>query len=1273
MIAGRHQPRMLRGTVDALRHLVALAVAAIILTLAAHPAAALKSIVVDPELDRLEITTLGDLYEGRGDSIQLETAPGADGATGRMSVNAVTAGTNPNWIVFALTNPTDRAIERWLTADRYSVVGSGIVWPDLDSRRIEALTPSIGFVPERIPNERADIFRLTLEPGQTITFVAELKSDRFARLHLWKPIEYELKVRDRQLFNGVMLGLTALLAIFLTAIFAANHKLIFPAGALVAWCVLGVLFVDFGFFHKLFQLKAEDNAIYRAATESALAASLVIFLHVFLRLGLWHGLMRMLIGTWMLGQLVLVAVAIVDPRLAATFARVSFGLIGVVGACLTLFLAVRGQDRALALVPTWLLFCVWVFGAALVLAGRLPGDMAVSALVSGLVLILLLIGFTVTQFAFRSIDPVYGAAPSELQLRSMAIDGAGAGVWEWSARRDEMKISQSVEMRLGLNAGELSAKTDDFLKHLHPADRDRFRLMLQSMQEKSGSKLKAELRLRHADNTYRWFEFEAASIASSDGRTPKCVGLIRDVTEAKRSHERLVHDAVHCSLTGLPNRELFLDRLGVAVDRARSDAGIRPALFLIDIDKFKSVNNSFGLVVGDTLLLTAARRLQRHMGPQDTLARIGGDQFALLFPAEQTAEELAALAERIRRSLRSPVKIANQEIVLTGSVGIAIYDGKAENRHDLLKEAEIAMYRAKRGGADRIEIFRPEMRGERDDRVAIESELRKALEKNQLRVLYQPIIYLPTEELAGFEALVRWEHPKHGMLNPAAFVPVAEESDLIVKLGSHVLARAAQDAAQWQRILVRPDRPLFVSVNVSSRQLFRPELNQEIRHVLGQNLVPKGSLHLEVTESLVMENPEQAVEMLEWLRSAGAELSLDDFGTGYSSLAYLHRLPCDTIKIDKSLLRARGSAEGSGAVIVRSIVALAHELEKKVIAEGVETPEDVSFLRGIGCEYAQGFYYGEPIPERDVAQLLKMVVKSERKLQPRGFFKPKRKKGVDEAPSATTPDGEPSHPVAAAARAGNGHAAAGASAGKPAGANGMRKRARPGVRPADGANPRPPPPGVRPPPDGPPPLPADGVDSPADAAATAVPPPLPPMPPVAPPAFQATMASASIGAPISSAAPAAPSKADAPAVVAMPPPLMQEPASPMPPAGMMPPAAVSVATAPATANGPPPLAPPATHGPPAQAVSVAQDVHDAAPMPRPAYSSRPAMPYGYGREASVPPIDLSRLPPGIAASLARLAGAQSVPVPHAPQASPSPANPAPAPIGAIPPADAPQR
>jgi diguanylate cyclase (GGDEF)-like protein/PAS domain S-box-containing protein len=968
-----------------------LVLAGVMLIAFSPSAKALEPIVIDPEQDRVEVTTLGEFYDSRGDSLQVETAPAADGMTGRISVRAKTPGTSPNWIVFAITNPTDKPIERWLTAERYNIVGSGAVWPDLDARRIEAVTPSMGYIPERIKSDRADIFRITIEPGQTVTFVAELSSDRFARLYLWKPLEYELYSRDRLLFNGIMLGLTGLLAIFLTAIFAANHKAIFPSAALVAWCVLAYLCVDFGFFHKLFQLRAADNAVYRAASEAAVAASLVIFLSVFLRIAFWHGLIRMLFTVWIIAQLTLVAVAVIDPRLASTFARMSFVVIGIVGGGFTLFLALRGQDRALSLVPTWILFLIWVFGASMTLTGRLSGDIVVSGMVAGLVLILVLIGFTVTQYAFRSLEPLFGAAPSELQLRALAVDGAGSAVWEWSARRDEVRVSPEMEASLGLNTGELCTKVDDFIKHLHPTDRERFRMILWSIQERTWARIRTDFRMRHTDNSYRWFELEAASIPTADARAMRCVGLVRDVTDSKRAHERLLHDAVHDSLTGLPNRELLLDRLGVGVERAKSEKGVRPSIIFIDIDKFKSVNVSFGLVVGDSLLLTVARRLQSHLGPQDTLARVGGDQFAILIVSEQSPQELAGLAERARRSLRAPIKIAGQEIVLSGSIGIAVYDGEKPSHLDLYKEAEIAMYRAKRGGADRIEIFRPDMRADRDDRAALEADLRKALAKNQIKIFYQPIIYLPTEELAGFEALMRWEHPKRGLMNPDDFISIAEQSDLIVRLGSHVMLRAAHEAARWQRELPREERPLFVSVNIASRQIFRQNLIQEIRHILGRNIVPKGSLRLEITESMVMENPEQATEILEWLRGAGAELALDDFGTGYSSLAYLQRFPFDTIKIDRALVQANGEGAGSGPAIVRSIVALAHELGKNVVAEGVENAEDVAFLRSISCQYAQGFYYGEPMSDRDVLQLLKMVRTAENKLRPRGLFRAKQK------------------------------------------------------------------------------------------------------------------------------------------------------------------------------------------------------------------------------------------------------------------------------------------
>jgi diguanylate cyclase (GGDEF)-like protein/PAS domain S-box-containing protein len=1136
-------------------------------------------------------------------------------------------------MVFALHNPSDTAIERWISARRYTIIGSGVVWPDLDARRIETITPSIGFMPERIDSERADLFRITLEPGQTITYVAELSSERYARIYLWKPLDYELQVRERQLFNGVMLGLTGLLAIFLTAIFAANHKVIFPAAALVAWCVLGYLCVDFGFFHKLFQLKAENNAVYRAACESAMAASLVIFLYFFLRISLWHGLARMLFSVWIVAQLALVAVAVIDPRLASTFARMSFAAIGSIGMLVTLFLALRGQDRALSLIPTWMLLLVWCFGAAVALTGQLSGDMVVSGLVAGLVLIVLLIGFTVTQFAFRSLEPLYGSSPSELQLRSVAVEAAGAGVWEWSARRDEVKVSGNVEAALGLNPGELNTKVEDFCRHIHPADQERFRLSLVANEERNDGQMHCMFRLRHADNSYRWYEIEASSIPSADGRTMKSVGLLRDVTDSKRSQERLLTDSVKCSLTGLPNRQILADRLAIAMQRARSEMHIRPTVMFVDIDKFKTVNSSYGVVVGDSFLLTVARRLQRHLEPEDTLARAGGDRFAILLMKERSAADLAALAERIRRSLRSPIKLAGQDIVLTGSVGIAIFDGQQSTEQDLLREAETAMYRAKRGGADRIEIFRPEMRGQHDDGTLMEVEIRKAIEKNQIRVLYQPVVYMPMEELAGFEAVVRWEHPKQGLLNPFGYLQWDGAADLLHKIVQAALVRALKDCAFWQKELPRAERALFVNLNLPSGVTLNQELAQDISQNLARQPVAKGSLKIGVAECLVMENPEQATEALEWLRSAGAELILDGFCSGYSSLLYLGRLPFEAVRIDRALL-ASGGADANGNGMLKAVTALTHELGRKVVVDGVETDEDVSVLRSMDCEYGQGFYYGDPITEREVLQLLKLVRKSERRMQPRSLFRTaSRKSGEGE----TAPQSEKTAPAAqrrrnAASASAPVAPAPVADVPAPATSESMEMPALAGIaneapavpaepktvplrrqgRPDRPAVPRPDANGGRadlaipPGPVAPPPMPA------AAAASSPMPPPPAAM---RPPPLAAHSGNGHLHPPERSAG-------ERPAELApLPPlPLVQPAVVPSAPSDPMAPFVM--------ANGLPPEAPAA---PPVPGVG--------SPPPVPAQRTAPPLPPPASKPAPVRPLpNLDKLPPHIAASLQRLAG-----------------------------------
>ncbi len=1263
-------------------------------------ALALKAIEIGSDQGRVEITTLGDLYEARGDSLQVETAAGADGLASRMSVAATTPGTNPNWIVFALTNPTDKPVERWLSAERYSVIGSGVVWPDLDARRIEAVTPSIGFVPERIKSDRADLFRITLEPGQTITYVAELSSERFTRLHLWKPLDYEIKISDRQLFNGVLLGLTGLMAIFLTAIFAANHKLVFPASALVAWCALAYLCVDFGFFHKLFQLKPEANAVYRAAAEAALAASLVVFLHVFLRLALWHGLIRMLITVWLLAQFSLIAVAIIDPRLAATFARLSFVFIGLTGTGLILFLALRGQDRALSLIPTWILFLVWIFAAGVALTGKLSGEVVVFGLVSGLVLILLSIGFTVTQYAFRSVETHYGAAPSELQARSIAVDASGAAIWEWNARRDEVKVGTAVELLLGLSPGDLSSRTDEFMRHLHPSDRERFRLALFTVQERRDGKICCDFRLRQADNNYRWFELEAAGVPGSDPRSFKCVGLLRDVTDNKRAQERLLHDAVHDSLTGLPNRELLLDRLEVAMARAKSEPQIRPTVLIIDIDKFTNLNSSLGLVLGDSLLLTIARRLQRHLGPNDTLGRTGGDRFALMLLADQPVAELAQHAERIRRSLRSPIKIAGQEIVLTGSIGIAVYDGAETSHADLLKKAEIAMFRAKRAGADRIEVFTPEMRGDQEDRNALEADLRRAMEKNQLRVAYYPVIYLPTEELAGFEAVARWDHPQLGTIDPAAFAPFSDDTDLLAKLGIYLLQRAARDVLTWQKEFPRTDSPLFASVNISCRHLFRQDVIQEVRHILGRTVVARGSIRIEVTEQVALENPEQATELLEWLRGAGAEIVLDEFGTGYSSLSYLERLPFDTVKIDQAIMHAGDVKGGNDSVLLRSMVALAHELGKKVLAKGVDAANEVSFLRSIGAEYALGPYCGDAIADSDMLQMLATVRASENKHKPVGVFRPKTKKKAakqaaaarkGEAAAAAKHTGDALSPAAAnGSSAPHANGAAHGEGARPHGPNGSsppvspaetgaappQRRGRPRQNGVNGTAPvEQVPPLAAQASSLPPPMIPSKAGPPINVApnAAGAPPPIAapgplhtrladvlpdiagapgPARPAAPPPSRPAQAAHALMPPVQSAppqdlppplrGPALPPPAPLPNGAPPPLPVAAAPPAPIPP---MPPQLHDVPAKPILVQPAPPPAQGSVNGPvpfpPPLSASPAQAASGSPASQRPAAPARPASvtPVPAARPGPArPDPDFSNLPPAIAESLARLAG-----------------------------------
>jgi diguanylate cyclase (GGDEF)-like protein/PAS domain S-box-containing protein len=927
-------------------------------------ARAVEAINVHADAPAIDLTDAVDFQHTEGDRIQVSTAPGADGIIRRIEVRARAGGNN--WAVFALANNGDEQIDRLVVAPHYRMVGSGLLWPDLGLSRIVYITPSSGDPPERQDNPSADVFRITLDPGTVITFVAELRTENLPQLYLWEPDAYKDKLNSLTLYQGIVIGIAGLLALFLTILFVVKGSVMFPAAAALGWAVLIYIGIDFGFWPKVFDLSAGAERIWRASGEAILAATLLVFLFAYLNLNRWHVRYAHITVGWLAFLGALVAVALFSPAVASGIARVSLFLVAVLGFALVIYLATHDYDRAVMLIPTWLLLVVWVIGAALTVLGLVTNDIVGPALLGGLVLIVMLIGFTVMQHAFAGGGMASGIV-SDIERRALALTGAGDMIWDWDVSADKVFTSPETEAALGLKHGALEGPAAKWLDILHQADRDRFRATLDSVLEQRRGRVVQDFRMRTADGHYLWFALRARPVVGSDGEVVRLVGTISDVTEFKTAEERLLHDAVHDNLTGLPNRELFLDRLKAVLGLAKSDAALRPTVLVIDLDRFKQVNDSVGMAVGDSILLTLARRLGRLIKPQDTLARLAGDQFGMILLSERDSARITAFAETIRKTLRAPITFRDREIFLTTSIGMALGGGGPEHAEDVLKDAELAMFHAKRTGGDRIDVFKDAMRARKSDRLSVESDLRRALERDEIAILYQPIVRLEDRAVAGFEALARWNHPRLGRLSPAEFIHIAEETGLIVELGLFILDRTARQLSTWQRTARHRD-PLFASVNVSSRQLLRHDLIQDLRTVLARAPLTRGSLKLELTESTVMENPEQAAQILQRIRDLGAGLALDDFGTGYSSLAYLQRFPFDTIKIDQSFVRM--SAKGTRPVILRSMIALAHDLGMDVVAEGAETDSDAVELFQLGCEYAQGFAFGEPLSAERARALL---------------------------------------------------------------------------------------------------------------------------------------------------------------------------------------------------------------------------------------------------------------------------------------------------------------
>jgi len=953
-----------------MRHLLAIAIALFFALAGLISAQAFEVIAVPQDVNAVNLSGVVDIVPGEGGRVQLSTAPGSDGLIRRIEVLAVENGTNPNWALFALRNDSEVQIERLLVAPFYRLPGSGIFRPDLGANRLAALTPSQGIRPERLSDAEADVFQVTLDPGATVTFVAELApGGRLPELYMWQPDAYRGYLNSFTLFRGVVLGVSSLAAVFLTIMFAVKGRGIFPATAAFAWAALIYLLIDFGVLGRLLGIGNGSMQPFRAAAEAGIATTLFFFLFIYLNLHRWHLRFIHLALALAAVFLALFGFAFFQPEIASTVARVVMALLGLSGFFLVLLLALRGYDRAVLLVPTWIIYLAWLFYAWLVVTGQVSNDIAQPAVGGGLVLIVMLLGFTSVQHAFSEGQVSIGTL-SEVERRALALTGSGDFVFDWNIERDRVSVSDELCLRLGERRGSLRGAIKRWLDRVHPDDRDRFRTAFDTLVELRRGKVNIDLRIATHDGSFRTFKMRVKPVLGGDGQVNRIVGTLQDVTDDRAARERLLHDSVHDSLTGLPNKQLFLDRLERALVRARNPNGSKPAVFLVDIDRFADLDERVGHAAADSVLLAVSRRIARVMRPLDTLARVNGDQFAVILASEQSAGKIAEVAEQIRKALKAPFNFGDRDLTLTCSIGVTIFDNSAATAPEILRDAELAMYYAKRLGGDRIEAYRASARSITAYNRASEEELDRGLRQGELQVQFQPVVDIHSGAIAGCEALMRWNHPQRGEISPQEFVPLAERTGLIDRLGRLAFEQAATHMREWSQAY-KISEEFFVSVNLSASQLSTEALLNDMRTLVNEHKKIARHIKLEVTEDQVMTNPEHSAYVLATLRGLGLGLALDDFGTGHSSLSYLHRFPFDTIKIPAPFVKMGEDQHGMAhtqAPIIRAVVALAAELDLSVIAEGVETPEEIARLRDLNCRYAQGYAFGAAMTAAEIGK-----------------------------------------------------------------------------------------------------------------------------------------------------------------------------------------------------------------------------------------------------------------------------------------------------------------
>ena len=554
---------------------------------------------------------------------------------------------------------------------------------------------------------------------------------------------------------------------------------------------------------------------------------------------------------------------------------------------------------------------------------------------------------------------------------ALAVRAANDGLFDWNLKTSQIYFSPRWKEMLGYQDSEISDSPMEWLQRVHPDDIGALKMGLTAHIKGLSPLFESEYRIRHQDGSYHWMLSRGLAVFDQDGTALRLAGSQTDITARKQAEVKLLHDALYDSLSGLPNRVLFMDRLRRAVDRSRKRHDYQYAVLFMDLDRFKDINDSLGHVVGDQFLVGTARLLEKVLRPTDTVARLGGDEFVILLEDIKDISDATHIADRVQQKLMTIPALPEHTLFTTASIGIVLGLSSYTQPEDVLRDADIAMYRAKENGRARYEIFDTAMRDRLMQRLELETELQHAIDNNELLIHYQPILTLDSGRLAGFEALVRWQHPKRGLLLPSEFIPMAEDNGLIITIDRWVIRESCRCVVEWQR-QYPGESPISANVNISGRQIAQTDFTDFIAQTLEETGIKANCLHLEIAESAIMESWENTEIFLSKLNELGVYLQIDDFGKCYTSLNYLVHYSVDALKIDPAFIQ-QITEEDSSLNIVQAIIRLTHGLGLSAVAEGVETQGQLSKLSAMQCEYAQGQLISAPLDGEKVAELLAKI------------------------------------------------------------------------------------------------------------------------------------------------------------------------------------------------------------------------------------------------------------------------------------------------------------